>query len=386
MKKETMTLRERVVNVLNHKPVDRMPIDLGMHYSTGISAFGYYNLREYLGLDTDNIYIVDPTQFLARVDKDILERFHCDCITLHPGWLTTQKFNPRGEFNFLYPGNVRLERNSANDWLISSKGGNEHGFMRMPAGGYFFDTVKPGPIYFDERTQDDFLKAYASEAERVYKETDYATFYIGFGGYFGMDEEWLCRTITDPDIIMEENKKAVDNDIKFVGKIIDYMGKYIQGVCMAADLGTQKGPFISRPKYEQLSAPYLKEFCRFVHKNSDMKVFMHSCGSIKPIIPVYIDCGVDILNPVQVSADNMDPSDLKKEFGEKIVFWGGGCNTQEVLNKGTKEDVKKNVKQLVNILKPGSGFVFNQVHNIMGDVPPENVVTMLETAYESSFY
>jgi uroporphyrinogen decarboxylase len=113
---------------------------------------------------------------------------------------------------------------------------------------------------------------------------------------------------------------------------------------------------------------------------------MHNCGSIKPLIPILIDCGIDVLNPVQISADNMDPGELKNEFGDKICFWGGGCNTQKVLNIGTPEDVKENVSMLVNIFKPGSGFVFNQVHNIMGDIKPENIVIMFDTAYEESFY
>ena len=113
---------------------------------------------------------------------------------------------------------------------------------------------------------------------------------------------------------------------------------------------------------------------------------MHNCGSIKPFIPLLIEAGVDVLNPVQISAGNMDPAQLKAEFGERIVFWGGGCDTQNVLPTASPAEVAENVRKLARIFKPGGGFVFNQVHNIMGDVPPENIVAMLDTAYAESFY
>ncbi|HBQ63829.1 MAG TPA: hypothetical protein DD727_02670 [Clostridiales bacterium] len=164
------------------------------------------------------------------------------------------------------------------------------------------------------------------------------------------------------------------------------MGGFIQGICVNSDLGSQRGPFCRPSLWEELCAPYLKEFCSFVHRNSDFKIFHHCCGSIRPFIPSLIDCGIDMLNPVQISADNMDPAELKRDFGSGITFWGGGCDTQRVLSTGTPEEVAANVRELTRIFKPGGGFVFNQVHNIMGNVPPENIITMLDTAYEESFY
>ena len=132
--------------------------------------------------------------------------------------------------------------------------------------------------------------------------------------------------------------------------------------------------------------PYYKRFCEFVHANSDIKVFLHNCGSIKELIPMFIDADIDVLNPVQISAEDMDPQELKDEYGEGICFWGGGCNTQHVLSTGTPDAVISNVRYLVRTFKEKGGFVFNQVHNIMGNVPPENIVAMLDTAYEESFY
>ena len=171
-----------------------------------------------------------------------------------------------------------------------------------------------------------------------------------------------------------------------MGKVIDAFGQYIQLVTMSDDMGTQNGPMCNPQYIKEFCMPYYKRFCDFVHANSDIKVFLHNCGSIKELIPLLIDAGIDVLNPVQISADNMDPQELKDEFGDQICFWGGGCNTQRVLGTGTPESVASNVRQLVRIFKKNSGFVFNQVHNIMGNVPPENIVAMLDTAYEESFY
>ena len=170
-----------------------------------------------------------------------------------------------------------------------------------------------------------------------------------------------------------------------MGKVIDAFGQYIQLVTMSDDMGTQNGPMCNPQYIKEFCMPYYKRFCDFVHANSDIKVFLHNCGSIKELIPLLIDAGIDVLNPVQISADNMDPQELKDEFGDQICFWGGGCNTQRVLGTGTPESVASNVRQLVRIFKKNSGFVFSQVHNIMGNVPPENIVAMLDTAYEESF-
>ena len=180
-------------------------------------------------------------------------------------------------------------------------------------------------------------------------------------------------------------EKSLTNSIERMGKIIDSFGQYVQLVSMADDMGTQNGPMCSPRYIEEFCIPYYKRFCDFVHANSDIKVFLHNCGSIKILLPMLIDAGIDVLNPVQISAENMAPKELKDEFGDKICFWGGGCNTQRVLGAGRQEDVTSDVRNLVRTFKKNSGFVFNQVHNIMGNVHPENIVAMLDTAYEESF-
>lgn len=374
-----MTSRERVIRTLRRQKVDRMPIDLGMHYSTGISAFAYWNLREHLGLSTDNIVIPDMIQFLARVDEDVMQRFHVDCILLHPGWQQTHRWRPRGaagRYDFVIPKTAQPQLQPDGSWLLQRNGAS----LCMPAGGFFFDGGWPG--FSDDTT----LDRTAREAERIYKETPYATFWMGFGAYFSQDPDWLCRMIEEPEKILEENEAQCQRDIEYAGLAIETMGKYVQGFCLNSDLGAQNGPICSLAHYQQFSAPFVKRLCDFIHRNSDCKTFLHCCGSIKPLIPTLIDSGIDALNPVQISASNMDPRQLKSELGNKIVFWGGGCNTQAVLGRKTPQEVAQHVRELVSIFKPGGGFVFNQVHNIMGDVPPENIVAMLDTAYAESFY
>jgi uroporphyrinogen decarboxylase len=170
-----------------------------------------------------------------------------------------------------------------------------------------------------------------------------------------------------------------------MGKVIDVFGQYIQIVSLGDDMGSQNGPMCSPRYVAEFCMPYYKQFCDFVHTHSDIKVFLHNCGSIRPLIPMLIEAGVDILNPIQISADNMDLQELKDEFGGRICFWGGGCDTQNVLGRGTPTDVADHVRRQVSILKQNGGSVFNQVHNIMGDVPPQNIVAMLDAAYEVAF-
>ncbi|MEI8243670.1 MAG: uroporphyrinogen decarboxylase family protein [bacterium] len=385
MRQETMTSRERVIRALNHEPVDRVPIDLGSHMSTGISMFAYWRLREHLGLSTNHIRIPDMVQCLAYVDVDILERFHCDCILLEPPYARTSRWTPRGQYTFTIPEKANPQPCENGDWVIRQNGAS----MRMPASGYFFDGAWLND--WGDGNEDDRIALYAREAERIFKETDYATNLVGYshglglGSYAGGGIDEAIRAFDNPEAVHADRETSLTNNIRRMGKIIDRFGPYIQLVTMSDDMGSQNGPLCSPAYVEEFSMPYYKRFCEFLHANSDIKVFLHNCGSIKPLIPMLIEAGIDVLNPVQISAGNMDPQELKDEFGNKICFWGGGCDTQSVLGVCTPEDVKDNVRKLVRTFKKDSGFVFNQVHNIMGNVPAENIVAMLDTAYAEGF-
>ncbi|MGD0089293.1 MAG: uroporphyrinogen decarboxylase family protein [Planctomycetota bacterium] len=385
MNRETLTSRERVIRTLKRQPVDRLPLDLGSHTATGISAFAYWNLRKHLGLSTDGIWIPDAVQLTAYVDEDIRRRFHLDCVMLETPWPQPAKWKPREGFEFTIPAAMQPVLSASGEWLVRQ--GEQT--MRMPPGGYFFDGAWLS--YWGLGNEDSDLAAYAREAERIFKETPYATNFNGrvYGGGFnaffgGVDR--LVQMLEDPQAVHEEHRVRCDEFIRRAGKIIDLLGSYVQLLTVCDDMGMQQGPLCSPALVEQCVAPYLKRFCSFIHRNSDIKVFMHNCGSILPLIPILIDCGVDVLNPVQISARNMDPHELKRRFGDRLVFWGGGCDTQNVLDKGTPQAVSQNVRELVRTFKPGGGYVFNQVHNILGNVPSENIVAMLDTAYEESFY
>jgi uroporphyrinogen decarboxylase len=386
MRQETMTSRERVIRAMNHKPVDRVPIDLGSHMSTGISMFAYWNLREHLGMSTDRIWIPDMVQCLAYVDVDILERFHCDCILLEPRYSRTSRWNPRDKYTFTIPEEANPQQCENGDWLIRK---NEAS-MRMPAGGHFFDGAWLND--WGDGAEDDRIALYAKEAERIFKETDYATNLVGYSHGLGLTSyaagniDEAIRAFDDPKAVHADREASLTNSIRRMGRIIDSFGPHIQLVTMSDDMGSQNGPMCNPTYVEEFSMPYYKRFCEFVHANSDIKVFLHNCGSIKPLIPMLIDAGIDVLNPVQISAENMEPQDLKDAFGDNICFWGGGCNTQHILGAGTPDSVACNVRELMRTFKADSGFIFNQVHNIMGDVPPENIVAMLDTAYAESFY
>ncbi|NJD03187.1 MAG: hypothetical protein FIA99_11495 [Ruminiclostridium sp.] len=379
--KETLSSRERVKRAVNMQPVDRMPIDLGAHPSSGISAFAYWELREKLGLSTDKIEITELIPMLARVDDDVLKRFHCDFMVLKPRSKKVRYWNARSKYNFLIPENVSLVKNDHDDWIVEN-----NGRMRMPKDGFFFDMDNAWWPEIEDRSADELLVDTAKEAERIYKETDYYLIYNELYSFFKQDVEWMCRMITEPEVIFKENKQRLEKEIEYASLLIKSMGKYVQAVSIASDLGTQYGPFVNPALYDDLCAPFVEKFCVFIHENSDLKILMHSCGSIATFIPTLIRCGIDMINPVQISASNMEPAELKKKFGNKMVFWGGGCDTQNVLEKGSEKDIISNVRELVNIFKVNSGFIFNQVHNIMGNVPPHNIITMLDTAYEMSFY
>ena len=208
---------------------------------------------------------------------------------------------------------------------------------------------------------------------------------MGFTGFF-YDIEFACKMLLEPDECKRGNEIQLKNSIEQFDKINRLMGKYIDSIEVNSDLGTQMNLMCTPDSYIEICYPYLKKFCDHVHNTSNIKIFMHSCGAISSALPYICDAGVDAINPVQISAKGMEPNMLKEKFGDKICFWGGGCNTQEVLWCKTPDEIKAHVKNLIGIFKPNGGFVFNQVHNIMGNVPPENIVAMLNTAYENSFF
>ena len=334
-------------------------------------------MRRHLGLATDRITIVDPSQFLARVDDDVRARFHIDTALLRAPWAETARWQPRGDYAFTVPKAFAdgAERQADGAWIIR-KGAQK---TRLPEGGYFFDGDWIG---YDERPEAERLDLLKAEAQRLKAHDDPGLLLMGgFWGFASDNPEWMMRSAEDPEQVLLDNEKALQDQLARVGRLIDALGDRVQVVEVNSDLGSQRAPFIGPKSWCRLAQPFLRRFCDFVHRNSDWKVFIHSCGSIQPLIPHLIDAGIDILNPVQITAANMDPAELKRKFGDKLIFWGGGCATQGILDRGTPEQVRANVRHLAGTLGEGGGFVFNQVHNVMGDVPAENIIAMLDEAY-----
>jgi uroporphyrinogen decarboxylase len=380
-KQESMTSRERVLKATRHESVDRMPIDLGSTTSSSINAFAYWDLRKYLGLSLEPIEIRDIVQFTPRLGREILERFHCDAVALQPYPESTHVWNPRGDYQFLLPKHVQPEKNADGDWVANYGAAK----IRMSSGAYHFDILIVDRSLIVNK-EDELIARTTSEAEKLYHGTDYYLTFSGFSGYFQLNPEWLTRLMLEKEVIKAENESLLEKNISKVEKVIKYMGEYIQAVRISCDLGTQRGPWCDPALMEEAVMPYFKRFCDYVHSHSDLSVHLHSCGGIRPLIPMLIDCGIDILNPVQVSAANMDPHELKEEFGGQLSFWGGGCDTQRILRTNDNALIAENVEFLTETFKPGSGYVFTQVHNILGNVEPKSVVTMLDTAYKHSFY
>ncbi|MCD6232734.1 methyltransferase [Candidatus Aerophobetes bacterium] len=416
-----MTSRERVYKAIRHDIADRVPIDFGAMRSTGIMSIAYNLLKEKLGLRRLNTRMYDLVQQLAYPDNEILDRFQIDVVDL--GNIITEDMSlwkdgnlPDGSkckvpywFNPVYNNRKkRLEVYDTDGDLIGV----------MPDGCLYFeqslyplaDGNIPSTIEelrekmakviwaylpcspWDRAKEDNFWEWLKNSAKKARASTERAIM-MGFGGNLLEWGQMLCSNENFLVMLAAEPKKAeklldmlTEVHLQDLEKVIQAVDGAVDILQMGDDLGMQKGMQISPEMYRRFFKPRHKKIYHYVKDNSSMFVFLHSCGSIYPVIADLIEAGVDIINPVQTSAKDMNPERLKSEFGKYITFWGGGCETQEVLWKGTPKDVEKQVKERMEIMSPGGGFVFNQVHNIMANVPPENVIALFEAALKYGEY
>jgi hypothetical protein len=306
----------------------------------------------------------------------------------------------------LLPPGVDVELDSGGRWALLDQDRNPTTF-RMPRDGYYFDDVafdKPGAT-IDPRAfrpvagfSDEQLRALEARSRFFYENTAYAM--LGWGGgvcflglslitdrpsnvTMGLPSEWMVMLMTEKDTCHEMMNNSVDASIRCLEQLHDAVGDrcFAWGIA-SDDSGTQRSEFIRPELWAEMIKPHYARLCAWVHRNTNWKTFLHCCGSIYCLIPHMIEAGIDILNPIQTSAANMQPERLKAEFGGKIVFWGGGCDTQHVLPTATPKEIRQHVRERLAIFKPGGGYVFNQVHNIQTNVPAENIIAMLEAAYE----
>ena len=406
-----MNSRERVLKAVNFEAPDRVPIDLGGIRASGINAVVYDQLKKRMGVNTPT-RIHDTMQILAELELEMVERLHVDILPLEP--MTAQWARAdaaAGVRKTLFCGldvyfqtGTDIQVEEAGSWVLKGPGGVD--IARMPKDGYYFDFVRPtmanrriDPDLFQpsDTVTDAELEQFAQHARYFYENTDKALLgwgscisLIGLSALLGDNitqgslDEWMC-------MLMTERETAHDMMGRYVDAVIRRTELYHQaaGDCCFAwgvasdDAGTQRGELMSPDLFEEMIVPHYRRLCDWMHANTNWKTYLHACGSIYNYIPAWIEAGIDILNPVQISAANMEPERLMKEFGGKVVFWGGGCDTQAVLPHGTPEEVREHVRRNIEMFSSGpGGYVFTQVHNIQQDVPVENVEAMLAAAYD----
>jgi len=396
METESLSSRERVLTALRHEEPDRVPIDLGGMRSTGIMGIAYNALKRFLGMKGGRTLLYDVGQQLALPEREVLEIIGADVLPVlikepkswRPGKL------PDGS-PCLYPETFRPEKLPDGSLVIRNEEGRV--VSKMPKGGYYFDSVYH-PLQnvesIEELEEYEFYTPICREdlddlkvrVRRLYEETDYALMLNDLGSIYEWAQglrgwsNFVVDLIRRPEFAGALLDKLVEARIKRLEKILPVVNGFVQVVQVGDDLGAQSGPQIPPKVYREIVKPRHARFYRYIKEHIDAYLFIHTCGSVYEFIPDFIEMGVDILNPVQVSAKNMDTAKLKEEFGDKITFWGGGCDTQRILPFGEPRDVEEEVKRRIRDLAPGGGFVFTQVHNIQAGVPPENIMVMYNTA------
>jgi uroporphyrinogen decarboxylase len=405
-----MNSRDRVLMALNHREPDRIPVDLSGHRSSGIAAMAYRRLRRHLGLDERPIRVYDPIQQLAIVDEDVLQRFGVDTIELGRAFALEDKWwtewtLPDGS-PCLMPVWARPERHEG-EWVL-----------RAPSTGHITAKMPPGVLYFEQATypfeeNDDFerltaamddimwvsassppgpiaagdegLKNLIAGAQRLRRESDRAIVGL-FGGnllemgqFFYRNDNFLMLLAGDPDRAHAFLDRVVELHLASLDRFLGAVGSYIDIILFGDDLGMQSGPQISPKMYQEFLQPRERLMWRRVQELAPhLRIMLHCCGGVRDLLPGLITAGLDAINPVQITCRGMEPAGLKKDFGGRLTFWGGGCDTREMITKGTPAQVRDHVRRMMDIWRPGGGYVFQQVHNIMADVPAENIVAMFD--------
>jgi uroporphyrinogen decarboxylase len=420
-----MTPRERVQAAVEFRRPDRVPIDLGGMKASGINALTYARLKERLGIRTPT-RILDPRFMIAVVEEEVLERFHGDVLPVDLSGIAAAvrpdaEWLPRTLFDgtrVLFPPGTRIREEGDGSWILANTDGSDSTF-RMPKDGYYFDDVSfnrgagidPAKFRPPADIPEAQLRLMEDYARGLYRNTGYALLGWGFGVCFlglslitdrsqnvtqGMPDEWLMMLLTEKETCHELMDRSVDAAISCLRMVDEALGDscFAWGIA-SDDSGTQRGEFINPDLWAEMIKPHYARLCTWIHAHTGMKTFLHSCGSIPGLIPHLIEAGVDILNPVQTSAAGMEPERLVRDFGGRICFWGGGCDTQSVLPRGTPAEVREHVRDRMRAFAgagarassgsgpsagPSGGYVFTQVHNVQAKVPPENVQAMLEAA------
>ncbi|HHV62909.1 MAG TPA: methyltransferase [Firmicutes bacterium] len=416
-----MTSRERVKKTLNHEEPDRVVVDIGSTSVTGISASALARLRKALNLDDHPVKVHEPFQILGFVEDDVLKALGADVVGLwspytmfgykNENWKPWRLFD--GTEVLVGGGFVLSEDGEGNLYIHPGGDASAPPSGKLPKGGFYFDNiVRQEPI--DESRLDgrrdygeqfkvfseEECRYYEEESRRLYEGTDFGI--IGnFGGASLGDvallpgpslahpkgirdpQEWYIAHITHPEYIKDVFAMQTEVALKNLELYRQAVGDRIEAIFVSGtDFGTQRSEFISPDFYREFYKPFHKQINDWIHKHTPWKTFFHTCGSVVNLLDDLVDAGVDILNPVQCSAAGMDPVYLKEKYGKKLVFWGGGIDTQRTLPFGTAEEVKAQALERLRIFAPGGGYVFNAIHNIQQPTPIENILAMFEAVKE----
>jgi hypothetical protein len=421
-----MNSRERVTRALDHDEPDRVPFDLGGSSVTSMHVSAIYRLRQALGLDPPGtaVKVTRPYLMLGEIKPDFVEALGIDIVSLTgtgnlfglkpEGWKQWTTFDGTP---VLVPGGFNTDPEPNGDILMYPEGDRSAPPSgRMPCGGWYFDAIIRQPPIDDERLNvednleefgpisDGELEHLRREAERLYTQTDKAILAkfsgTGFGDIAAVPapwlkhpkgirdvEEWYISTVTRRDYVFRVFHRQCEIALANLEKIYRAVGERVTAVYLTGtDFGMQTGPFISPRTYRELFQPFHKRLNDWIHRHTGWKTFIHSCGSVLALIEDFVGAGFDILNPVQTSAADMHPAELKRRFGDQITFWGGGVDTQRTLPFGTPDDVRREVCERIRIFGPGGGFVFNPIHNVQPMTPVENILAMVETLHEHGRY
>lgn len=385
-----MNSRERVLATLDHKEPDRVPFDLGGTVVTGIHVKAYQALRHYLGLPTSEPTIIDVVQQLAGVDDDVMQRLGVDVRNIAPRTPSSFEIQVKdmegGQYSYFYD-QYHI------GWRMPKVGGLYYDMFHHPLSGDI--TESDVARYRLPDPSDPARFAGLKEAARKVIEEEQRALIVGniSAGIFELYlwtrgfHDGYAGFVSNPSLSQKILRRFTDLQLAYWEKVFEILGDMVDVVQLADDFAGQNNMLISPSSYRNYLKPFHKELFDYVHSHSRAKIFFHSCGSIRKVIPDLIDIGLDIINPVQVSAAGMDSAELKREYGRDLTFWGGGVDTQHVFDgRYSSQKVREDVKRRLSDLMTGGGFIFATVHNIQGDVPPENIVAMWEALQEYGKY
>ncbi len=416
-----MTSRENLQKTLNHQQPERLVVDFGGTAVTGIHCQAVKNLRSFFGLAELPVKVVEPFQMLGEVDEELMAAMGLDVVGAYGknnmfGFANQEcewkSYTTNWGQEVLVPTDFNTTQAEDGSTLIYPAGDTSMGpCARLPKAGYFFDAIiRQEPVDEEHLNPEDNLEEFEpiSEAALDYWERTVSRqaatgkgVIASLGGTAlgdialvpGMQlkrpkgirdvAEWYMSTVMRPDYIHAIFEKQTELAIANFAKIYARIGNQIDAVFICGtDFGTQVSTFCSPEDFKELYLPYYRKINDWMHNNTGWKSFKHSCGAVESFMPLFIEAGFDIINPVQINAIGMDPRQLKKNYGKELVFWGGGVDTQKMLSFGTPAEVKKQVLENCDIFATDGGFVFNTVHNIQANVPVENLAAMLEAIRE----